>query len=121
MCNKQLYLFLLYISGVQKSFICGSGAGVLSKLAVYPFDVLKKRLQVQGFEEARKQFGQVRKYSGLLNCVKTLTLEEGFRGLYKGLVPSLLKAAVVSGTIFSTYDGLCNVLRYIKSVHSDDR
>ena len=107
-----------YITGIQKSFICGSGAGLLAKLAIYPFDMLKKRLQVQGFEEARKHFGQVRRYSGLLHCVKNVILEEGLRGLYKGLVPSLLKAAVVSGTIFCSYDRLCALLRYIKTVNN---
>ena len=114
-------MFIYNFVGTWKSLVCGSGAGVLSKLAIYPLDVLKKRLQVQGFEDARKQFGEVRKYSGFLHCFKKVTLEEGLTGLYKGLSPSLYKAAVVSGTIFCLYDRLCVVLRYIKSVSLDDR
>lgn len=93
-----------------ESLICGSGAGFISKLIIYPLDLLKKRLQIQGFEEARRPFGQVRHYSGLVQCCKSMFSEEGFLGFYKGLCPSLLKAVVVSGTIFCVYDQICYIL-----------
>jgi solute carrier family 25 thiamine pyrophosphate transporter 19 len=39
--------------------MCGSLAGLVAKVVVYPLDLSKKRLQVQGFEEARLHFGRV--------------------------------------------------------------
>lgn len=77
---------------------------------IYPLDLVKKRLQIQGFEEARQPFGKVTKYSGLVHCFKKMIQEEGYLGLYKGLSPSLLKAVFVSGTMFCVYDQICFLL-----------
>ncbi|GFO04237.1 mitochondrial thiamine pyrophosphate carrier-like [Plakobranchus ocellatus] len=77
-------------------FICGSTSGFLSKLMVYPFDVIKKRLQIQGFEEARQSFGVVRKYNGFFHCIYVSFRDEGASFLFKGLSPSLLKSSAVA-------------------------
>ncbi|XP_064638602.1 mitochondrial thiamine pyrophosphate carrier-like [Lineus longissimus] len=101
------------IGGFQ-SLICGSVAGICSKAVVYPLDLTKKRLQVQGFEEARKQFGEVPIYRGLFNCLVMIVKDEGARGLYKGIWPSILKAALSVGITFYTYEQCCNILRNIR-------
>lgn len=107
MWNKVFKLPENHHPGTIESFLCGSGSGFFSKLLIYPLDLMKKRLQIQGFEEARKPFGKVSKYTGLRNCFVKLIKEEGILGLYKGLSPSLLKAVFVSGTIFCVYDQIC--------------
>ncbi|KAM4598144.1 mitochondrial thiamine pyrophosphate carrier [Polymixia lowei] len=100
--------------GNLKNLVCGSGAGVLSKTITYPFDLFKKRLQVGGFEEARVHFGQVRHYKGFLDCGAQIAKEEGLRGFFKGLSPSLLKAALSTGFTFFWYELFLNTMRNLK-------
>jgi len=66
--------------------------------------VVKKRLQVQGFAEARKHFGETREHRGMLECCRTIWHAEGLRGFYKGLLPSVVKAAPTTAIIFVVYD-----------------
>ena len=48
-------------------------------------------MQVQGFEQAWSSVGQTRQYVGALDCARTVWLQEGILGFYKGTTPSLLK------------------------------
>lgn len=107
--------------GNVKNLVCGSCAGIISKTLTYPFDLVKKRLQVGGFEHARAAFGQVRIYRGLLDCIRQIMQEEGPGGFFKGLSPSLLKAAVSTGLIFFTYELFCSLLCALKNADSPKR
>lgn len=62
----------------------GVEAGCLLVLIFNPFWVVKTRLALQGAET-----GLQRRYTGMTDALKTIFKEEGFRGLYKGLVPAL--------------------------------
>ncbi|XP_053299066.1 mitochondrial thiamine pyrophosphate carrier [Pleuronectes platessa] len=100
--------------GSLTSLVSGSGAGMISKAITYPFDLFKKRLQVGGFEAARLHFGQVRSYSGLVDCMVQIAKEEGVRGFFKGLSPSLVKAALSTGFTFFWYELFLNVMRDLR-------
>jgi len=69
---------------------------------------------VQGFEEARSKFGVTKQYNGLFHCMQQSVKDEGLLGLYKGLSPSLLKAVIVTGTIFCVYDQVCYIFMMVK-------
>ena len=90
---------------------CGAVAGAISKLTVLPLDVVKKRLQVQGFDEtARSSFGRVQNYSSAANCIATIARQEGAAGFFKGALPSLLKAAPNSALNFAIYSSVLKAL-----------
>ncbi|MEQ2203006.1 hypothetical protein XENOCAPTIV_022498 [Xenoophorus captivus] len=110
--------FLFLFKGNVRSLICGSGAGMISKTLTYPFDLFKKRLQVGGFEKARARFGKT--YRGLTDCAVQIAKEEGIRGFFKGLSPSLLKAALSTGFTFFWYEFFLNVMRNIKEERRTD-
>ncbi|OXB76968.1 UNVERIFIED_CONTAM: hypothetical protein H355_014790 [Colinus virginianus] len=129
-CQQPKVLFLelatisfvrCHLAGNVKNLVCGSCAGIISKTLTYPLDLIKKRLQVGGFEHARAAFGQVRIYRGLLDCIRQIMREEGLGGFFKGLSPSLLKAAVSTGLIFFTYELFCSLLCALKNVDSPKR
>ncbi|KAM9779864.1 mitochondrial thiamine pyrophosphate carrier [Neosynchiropus ocellatus] len=100
--------------GSVLSLVSGSGAGMISKTITYPFDLFKKRLQVGGFEEARARFGKVRNYKGLLDCAVCIAREEGVQGFFKGLSPSLVKAALSTGFTFFWYEFFLDAIRNLK-------
>ncbi|XP_040605986.1 mitochondrial thiamine pyrophosphate carrier [Mesocricetus auratus] len=115
---KHAYDWVLPPDGKQtgnlKNLLCGCGSGVISKTLTYPLDLFKKRLQVGGFEHARSAFGQVRNYGGLLDLTKQVLQDEGTLGLFKGLSPSLLKAALSTGFMFFWYELFCNLFHCIR-------
>lgn len=98
---------------IYNSMFSGSTAGFLAKTIVYPFDLARKRLQIQGFQQGRKGFGKFFQCNGLLDCLKVTIKEEGVRGLFKGLVPSQVKAAIATALHFTAYE---QVLLLLKSL-----
>lgn len=59
-------------------------------------------------------YAQVRSYRGLLDCMVQVVGEEGVCGLYKGLSPSLLKAALSTGFTFFWYELFLNAMRNLR-------
>lgn len=53
----------------------------------------------------------MRRYRGLLDCVVQVSREEGLCGLFKGLSPSLLKAALSTGFTFFWYEVFLDAMR----------
>lgn len=115
---KRLYDWVMPGEGKKKgnvkNLVCGSCAGAISKTLTYPFDLFKKRMQVGGFEQARAAFGQVQTYSGVVDCARQIAQLEGARGFFKGLSPSLMKAALATGFTFFWYELFCSFLRSTK-------
>lgn len=101
---------------LTSSAVSGSLAGLCAKVVVYPLDLTKKRLQIQGIEQSREAFGQVFSCRGMFNCLWKTYKHEGPLAFFKGLNASLTKAVVVSALHFATYDVACNVFLNVRSL-----
>ena len=69
-------------------FGLGSIAGAFGAFMVYPIDLVKTRMQNQ-----RSQRVGERLYNNSLDCARKVVRNEGFRGLYSGVVPQLIGVA----------------------------
>ncbi|KAJ3263165.1 mitochondrial thiamine pyrophosphate transporter [Chytriomyces hyalinus] len=82
-------------------FTSGGVAGMLSKTAVMPFDVVRKRLQVQGPSRKSYILSDIPRYTGgFFACARQIAVHEGLGALYKGLWPGLVKTAPSSAITF---------------------
>ncbi|KAI8896066.1 mitochondrial carrier domain-containing protein [Globomyces pollinis-pini] len=88
-----------YITGA-KELVCGGLAGVFSKTMLMPFDIIRKRLQVQGPVLNAIAVSNVPKSTSVMLTAYLIIKHEGFVALYKGLLPTLLKAAPSSAITF---------------------
>lgn len=84
--------------------ITGGTAGVLSKFLLYPLDLIKKRIQLQGFVKNRLSYGRNHYCSSVRDCVVITYREEGLSGFYKGTIPTLLKSGLSTALYFLFYE-----------------
>ncbi|MCJ1479696.1 mitochondrial thiamine pyrophosphate transporter [Lambiella insularis] len=90
----------------------GMLASVIAKTGVFPLDLIRKRLQVQGPTRERFAGGTVPLYTkGICRVGRKIIENEGWRGLYRGLGVGLVKAAPASAVTMWTYETTMKTLR----------
>ncbi|KAH8675723.1 mitochondrial carrier domain-containing protein [Xylariales sp. PMI_506] len=83
----------------------GVVASVIAKTGVFPLDLVRKRIQVQGPTRSLYVHKNIPAYEmGAVRAIKTIVATEGMRGLYRGLTVSLFKAAPASAVTMWTYE-----------------
>lgn len=87
-------------------------ASVFSKTAVFPLDLVRKRLQVQGPTRSRYIHRNIPEYRGVYRTLEQILAKEGIRGLYRGLTVSLIKAAPASAVTMWTYETTLHFLMH---------
>jgi len=89
-----------------KNLSIGFTSGVLGSLVNIPFDVAKSR--IQGPQPVP---GQI-KYRTTIGSIVTVYKEEGFRALYKGLVPKILRLGPGGAIMLIVYEHVNDILRH---------
>lgn len=87
-------------------FICGLAAGTCAKAVCHPLDVIKKRFQVEGLQRDMRYGARVEQgaYKNMYDAFMRILQAEGWGGLYKGIVPSIVKAAPAGAVTFVAYE-----------------
>lgn len=73
--------------GTIGKLTAGAISGAVAQTCTYPFDVLRRRFQINTMS------GMGYQYAGIFDAVRVIVAQEGLKGLYKGIVPNLLKVA----------------------------
>ena len=79
-------------AGLPVTIVAGGVGGVCLWTSIFPFDVVKSRIQIQSSRE--------KMITVLLRILRT----EGIQGLYNGLTPTLLRTFPSTGALFVAYE-----------------
>lgn len=71
---------------MYQKLMVGAASGVIGTSCIFPIDVVKTRLQNQ---KPDPKTGKLM-YRGIAHAFRTIVAAEGFRNMYKGLVPNLI-------------------------------
>ncbi|SCZ89677.1 BZ3500_MvSof-1268-A1-R1_Chr9g10549 [Microbotryum saponariae] len=86
----------------------GVAAGYAMWFTTYPIDVIKSRIQTDGF--ASQAGTAAKKYNGSWDCAKQLYREAGLKAFTKGLTPTLIRSPVVNGVTFLVFEQVMQVI-----------
>lgn len=82
----------------------GAMSGGVGSIIATPADVVRVRMQADSGAAGPNESGHTRRYSSTSRAFYEIYKVEGMRGLYAGVVPTVLRAAVLTATQIPTYD-----------------
>lgn len=87
------------IMGALSTFVAAQTAITIGAGATYPFDTVRRRLQMQSEKPVEEHL-----YKGTMDCFKKIAAEEGMaKGLYKGFVANIVRS-VGGALVLVLYD-----------------
>lgn len=93
--------------GVVTRLACGAAAGTVGQTIAYPLDVIRRRMQMVGWNNASSivtgdgRSKAALEYTGMVDAFRKTVRHEGVRALYKGLVPNSVKVSLLLHSFIS--------------------
>lgn len=84
-----------------KSIVAGMSAGAAAQFLASPTDLVKVQMQMEG---KRLLEGHTKRYRGTMHAFQIIVKESGMRGLWRGWLPNVQRAALVNLGDLTTYD-----------------
>ncbi|RPD67207.1 mitochondrial carrier [Lentinus tigrinus ALCF2SS1-7] len=84
--------------GVLALLAFGSVSGSVGATSVYPLNLVRTRLQASGSS------GHPERYTGILDVVQKTYARDGWRGFYRGLLPTLAKVVPAVSISYVVYE-----------------
>lgn len=97
--------------GTLGKLLAGATSGAVAQTCTYPFDVLRRRFQINTMS------GMGYQYKSIADALKIIVAQEGLKGLYKGIVPNLLKVAPSMASSWASFEFARDTLL---AMHVDD-
>ncbi|KAG7260016.1 hypothetical protein CRUP_029464 [Coryphaenoides rupestris] len=85
-------------------FLAGASAGLIQCVICCPMELAKTRMQMQGTGEKKKSARKM--YKNSLDCLVRIYRKEGFRGINRGMVTTVIRETPAFGIYFLAYDTL---------------
>jgi solute carrier family 25 uncoupling protein 27 len=92
-------MIILYV--YRKAAIGGMSAGALGQFMASPTDLVKVQIQMEG---KRRLEGKPPRVKNAFQAFQQIMKQGGIRGLWKGWVPNVQRAALVNLGDLTTYD-----------------
>ncbi|KAF0698606.1 Aste57867_10763 [Aphanomyces stellatus] len=82
-----------------RKLAAGAVAGVVSVIVTYPLDFIRARMTVQGNLTTQQ-------YNGIFHALQVTIQQEGVKGLYRGMAPTVVGIAPYVGLNFMVFESL---------------
>lgn len=94
---------------------CGAIAGAMSQTASYPFEIVRRRMQVGGLAEPGRLYG-------FRETVGKIFMRNGFRGFFVGLSIGYLKVVPMTALSFTTWKAwfVCGCFFFSSTISFED-
>lgn len=90
---------------VVERLTCGAIAGLAAQTATYSLDIIRRRMQTEGYVRGFETSGErLVKYASMRRTMELIYREEGMKAFFKGLSMNVVKGPIAVGVSFATHD-----------------